>query len=102
MMTGLDVYAIRKKLRLSQDGLARKIGVNQSTISEFEREIIRPSALNEAKLRAVAEGRQLSRSITAVLAQRNARHIERPALADAAICPHCLCWVGPTLPCGCP
>ena len=41
----MNIKALRKKLKLTQEGLARKVGVSWSTVNRWERGIGKPSPL---------------------------------------------------------
>lgn len=46
----MDIKGLRKKLGLTQEGLARKIGVSWSTVNRWERGRGEPSPLAREKL----------------------------------------------------
>ena len=46
----MNIKSLRKKLKVTQEGLARKIGVSWSTVNRWEREIGKPSPLALQKL----------------------------------------------------
>ena len=47
---------LRRRLRLSQDGLARQVGVSQTTIGRWEQGATRPPRATRARLAKLAEG----------------------------------------------
>jgi molybdopterin-binding protein len=50
----MEVAAIRKRLKLTQAGLARLVGAHAMTVSKWERGVLRPAAFQRAILSALA------------------------------------------------
>ena len=49
-MTDIDIRELRRKLKLTQQELAKKLGVDVITVSRWEREEARPSRLAQREL----------------------------------------------------
>jgi transcriptional regulator with XRE-family HTH domain len=50
------VRELRQRLRLSQDGLARQVGVSQTTIGRWEQGATHPPRATRGRLAELAEG----------------------------------------------
>ena len=55
-MKSKDIKALRKKLKLTQKGLAEKVGVDQVTVNRWENEAARPSQLAIRQLERLRKG----------------------------------------------
>ena len=51
----LDIRALRRHLRMTQEQLAEEMGTRQQTISEWERELYRPRGVSAKLLSLIAE-----------------------------------------------
>ena len=55
-MKSKEIKALRKKLKLTQKGLAEKVGVDQVTVNRWENEARRPSQLAIQQLERLRRG----------------------------------------------
>jgi len=56
-ITGADVLAVRRQLKMTQERFAQEIGVTVSSVNRWERGIIQPSRLAKRAIQALLERR---------------------------------------------
>jgi len=56
-MNGSEIRALRKKLKLSQQEFADKLGVSKCTVGRWEIDKVEPSPLAVARIKELAEER---------------------------------------------
>jgi molybdopterin-binding protein len=79
--SGIDLKALRRRLGLSQRGLAELVGAHAMTVSRWERGLLRPSAHQDRLLRSLLRA---SESVPLETSTRDARNETAPGGAGAA------------------
>ena len=64
MISEIDIKAIRKTLKLSQEELAEKLGVHEMTVSRWERKTAKPSMLAIRQINRLMRKRGISDAST--------------------------------------